>query len=353
MKLDAALREAALSSPLALVTLASASGSTPRSAGTRMAVRPDGSIVGTVGGGLPEARAITEALDCLSSGGNSSIKVEMNGAEATGVDLICGGVAELWIEVLVGPSPARACYEAAARAIDRGESVLLVSSKSGGCLAALDRVGASLGPSAGPEPRGLDELAIRLARESGQTLINPSDGLLYSRLEGPDRLLILGGGHVGLALAKIASSLSFRTTVADPRPEYSDPARFPEGVECRNESYAEAIERFRSGNSAYVVIVSPGHIGDLECARAVVAKDYRYAGMIGSRRKSRMLIEELVAEGCPREKAEGLRAPIGADIGAETPEEIAVSIAAELVASRRGSDALGRFDEERRKRRTS
>jgi len=331
MTIDDALREAASASgAIALITVAGASGSTPRSAGSRMALLPDGSTVGSVGGGLPEARALEEARACLAAGRNGSLAVEMTGSEAKGADLICGGVAELWIEVVRLGSMARACYAAAVAAVDRGERAVLACSEREGCVAVLDGRGRTI--AGGTEGR---------------------EGLHYWPIEGPDRLLILGGGHVGLALARVAAALSFRTTVADPRPEYSEAARFPRSVECLTAEFATAIGAFPFGPSTYVVIVSPGHLGDLECARAVLAREYRYAGLIGSRRKCRMLIEALVAEGLERERVESLRAPIGLDIGAETPEEIAVAIAAELVAVRRNSASLSWIDEDRKRRRAT
>jgi xanthine dehydrogenase accessory factor len=346
MTIDDALRSLAAESG-ALVTVASVSGSTPRGAGSRMLVRRDGTSVGTVGGGLPEARAREAALACMAGDPRAVLRVDMRGSDAAGIELICGVVAEMWIEAL--PDGPRSPYALVAAAVDRGESLVIASSAREGCVAVLGAGGVALAGRA----EGLDEGAVSRARESGIPLVSELDGLLYAPVEPQDRLLILGGGHVGLALARAATALSFTVRVADPRAEFSDPARFPEGVECRRASFAEAIADFPFGPTAYVVIVSPGHLGDLECARAVLGKTYRYAGLIGSRRKCRMLIEELVSEGFPREKAEALRAPIGLDIGAETPEEIAVAIAAELIAVRKNSSSLAWIDEDRKRRRAT
>jgi xanthine dehydrogenase accessory factor len=180
-----------------------------------------------------------------------------------------------------------------------------------------------------------------------------ADGLLYSPVEPMERLLILGGGHVSLALARVAVGLSFRVSVVDPRPEFSNPARFPPEVECSTSGYAEAIELFPFGALTYAVVVSPGHLGDIECARAILRKEYRYAGLIGSRRKSRMLMDELIAEGFHGPKVESLSMPIGLALGAETPEEIAIAIAAELIAVRHSAPSLGWIDAERKRLRES
>jgi xanthine dehydrogenase accessory factor len=344
MTIDAALREiAGASEALALVTVAKVSGSVPRGAGSRMALRRDGSIVGTVGGGLPEARAKERALACLAEGRGSTLLVEMKGEVAAGPELICGGEAEIWIELVSDPAP----WAAAVAAVDRGETVVIASSPAKGLVAVMDGGGRAIAGSA----EGLDAAALADARRSGLPQLGNADGLLYSPIEPPERLLILGGGHVGLALARAAVALSFQVRVADPRPEFSAPSRFPLEVECVTAPFVEAIEAFPFGPSASVVIVSPGHLGDLECARAILRRDYRYAGLIGSRRKCRMLMAQLKAEGYPGDKVESLRAPIGLDIGAETPEEIAVAIAAELIAVRRSSASLGWIDEDRRRRR--
>jgi xanthine dehydrogenase accessory factor len=351
MILDAALREAGSGEgPIALVTLAKVSGSTPREAGSRMAVHPDGEIVGTVGGGKPEAQAREAALALLAAkagGGEapsvSKLHVEMTGADAKGVDLICGGIADIWIEVLED----RRLYSSALELIDRGERLVLVSSSEAGSIALVE--GGAI--EAGRFPPRLDGGALAKALSAGLCVLGESDGLLYSSIEPPEKLLILGGGHVGRAVAEVAMRLSFAVSVADPRPEYSDPARFPAGVDCRKADFVETIERFPQGEASYVVVVSPGHLGDLDCARVLIRGKYRYVGIIGSKRKSRMIIETLVGEGAPRDRAEALRMPIGLDIGALTPEEIAVAVAAELIAVRHDSPALAWIDADRERRR--
>jgi len=345
--------------PVALVTVVAVKGSAPRHPGSRMAVRPDGSIVGTVGGGAGEAKARAVALEVLKGREPSVLEVEMTGAEAIGVDLICGGVSTMWIWPVTDPST----YAVAVAAVDRGESVVLVESPERGCLAALGADGTFLAGSPADldaaSPRGgypgareaMDELlAEARARQEGAL---SEYGLLFTAYEPAERLLILGGGHVGRSLARLAAGLSFDVTVADPRPEYSDPGRFPNGVATATMPFEEAIAAFPFDGRTYVVVVSPGHLGDLECARAILSRDYRYAGLIGSKRKVRMLFDQLVAEGFPKGKVEALRAPIGLPIGAETPEEIALSIAAELVAVRRADPSLEWYDGDRRRRRSS
>jgi xanthine dehydrogenase accessory factor len=182
-------------------------------------------------------------------------------------------------------------------------------------------------------------------------VVSSIDGFLYDPVEPLDRLLILGGGHVGQALARFAAELEFQVCIGDSRPEFVDPARFPSGTELRLGKFSEIVDGFRFGASTYAVVVSPSHASDLECARAILKREYRYAGFIGSKRKTRMILEQAIADGFPPEKVLALRAPIGADIGAETPAEIAVAILAEMIAVRRNSPAIVAMDAERAKRR--
>jgi len=142
-------------------------------------------------------------------------------------------------------------------------------------------------------------------------------------------------------LASAACPLGFAVTVADDRPEFLVPERYPAGVATLCGSYAEIVDRFPFDASTYVVIVTRGHRADLESLRAVLVKTWRYAGLIGSKRKVRLLTEQVLADGYDRVRVESVHTPIGLDIGAETPEELAVSIAGELVAVRRGATSPG------------
>ena len=156
----------------------------------------------------------------------------------------------------------------------------------------------------------------------------------------PDRLLIFGAGHVGAALAALAPALGFATIVLDDREEFLEPARFPESVELRRMGPGFSGELPPVDASTYVAIVTRCHRTDLEALRRVLESSAGYIGLIGSRRKVRLILECLRAEGFPESRLSGLRAPIGIPIGACTPEEIAVSIAGEMIQLRRGSVAL-------------
>jgi xanthine dehydrogenase accessory factor len=150
------------------------------------------------------------------------------------------------------------------------------------------------------------------------------------------RLLVLGGGHIAQPLVAIASLLQYEITVIDDRPSFANRQRFPgaHSVVCDDFSLALSRQRFDAGIS--VVIVSRGHQHDLECLKQVLPWKPGYVGMIGSRRRIRLVREHLIAAGFSREQVDRVFMPIGLDLGAETPAEIAISIAAQLIEARCG-----------------
>ncbi len=153
------------------------------------------------------------------------------------------------------------------------------------------------------------------------------------------RLFIIGAGHVGWHLGRVAADAGFRVHVVDDREKFANAERFPSAHEIVVEPIAEWLHRAEIPASAYVVIVTRGHQHDLDAMRALAARDLRYLGLIGSRAKVARIFDALLAEGMPPECLDRVHAPIGLDIGAVTPAEIAISILAELIAVRRGVDA--------------
>jgi xanthine dehydrogenase accessory factor len=151
----------------------------------------------------------------------------------------------------------------------------------------------------------------------------------------PALLYIFGAGHVSVSLYKTARSSGFDVTVVDDREAYANRARFPEAQEILAEDFDQAMARLTPNESAYIVIVTRGHRDDMRILRWAVQTRAKYVGMIGSKRKTIAIFRELTHEGLAPELFERVHAPIGLDIGAVTPEEIAVAITAELIAVRR------------------
>lgn len=151
-------------------------------------------------------------------------------------------------------------------------------------------------------------------------------------------LYIFGAGHVSVSLYKIAKDVGFSVTVVDDRTTYANRERFPEAQDVIAEDFDHALARLAPTESAYIVIVTRGHRDDMRVLRWAVQTKARYVGMIGSKRKTIGIFRELQKEGLPASLFERVYAPVGLDIGASTPEEIAVSITAELIAVRRNAE---------------
>src|ERR1700730_11182212 len=151
----------------------------------------------------------------------------------------------------------------------------------------------------------------------------------------PASLYIFGAGHVSVSLSKVAKSAGFDVTVVDDRASYANRERFPDATEVIAEDFERALARLMPNESSYLVIVTRGHRDDMRVLRWAVQTSARYVGMIGSKRKTITIFRELTEEGIPAQLFERVHAPVGLDIGAITPEEIAVAITAELIAVRR------------------
>jgi xanthine dehydrogenase accessory factor len=151
----------------------------------------------------------------------------------------------------------------------------------------------------------------------------------------PALLYVFGAGHVSVNLYKVARSAGFDVTVVDDRAAYANRERFPDAKAIIAEDFDQAMSRLTPGDSAYLVIVTRGHRDDMRVLRWAVQTPARYIGMIGSKRKTIAIFKELTKEGLSPELFERVHAPVGLDIGAITPEEIAVAITAELIAARR------------------
>lgn len=198
---------------------------------------------------------------------------------------------------------------------------------------------------------GSDALARQLARgEHPGGKVSTDDGDLYLELHEPTpELVVVGGGHIARPLTSVGVLLGFRVTVADDRPEFVTPERFPDAHRLVVVDFSDPFASIPLGALTHLVLVTRGHKYDFECLRQVVRSPAspRYVGMIGSRRRVRATFEQLLAEGIPRERLAEIRAPVGMDLGAETPEEIAISVAAQLVQEWRGGSGLPLHSRER------
>jgi xanthine dehydrogenase accessory factor len=155
---------------------------------------------------------------------------------------------------------------------------------------------------------------------------------------GTPTLCLFGAGHVAQPLARMAKAAGFRVEVADDRVKFANPARFPEADAIVVDSFPEAAARMTLGRNSYAVVVTRGHKGDSEALQAVLGRGLRFVGLLGSRPKMVHIFADLEERGVPAEELAQVHSPLGIEIGAQSPEEIAVSILAEMIAVRRGVD---------------
>ncbi|MDO4544804.1 MAG: XdhC/CoxI family protein [Bacillota bacterium] len=150
---------------------------------------------------------------------------------------------------------------------------------------------------------------------------------------------IFGGGHVAYALEPVLRHVDFKTVVIDDREEYANPERYPHAERTLvPENFDHAFDGIETDEDSYIIIVTRGHRGDLQVLREALKRPFAYLGMIGSRRKNKLLYDKLVEEGVDEKEFERIHSPIGLDIGSETPEEIAISIVAEIIKVRAEMD---------------
>jgi xanthine dehydrogenase accessory factor len=324
--------------PFCSALILSAEGSTPREAGVRAIVEESGRIHGTVGGGIAEAQAQEAAVAACRSGQATIVEVLLEGASAGDHEPVCGGR----MRILLDPTAAkdRAAYAQAAQALASRERGVLITAvyadaKTHTAVRWVPEADVPALPHAEVCRRCLTDGEARLAAGWGPGATEEVEVLVEPVVPNP-LLLIAGGGHLGQALARQAVLIGFDVTVIDDRPEFADPALFPEGVTTRCGDIAPELDSLAGADDTYIVIVTRGHQHDAEALKACIHKPAAYVGMIGSRRKVALIRESFIQAGiATEEEFDAVCTPIGLDIGAETVPEIATSIAAQLIAVRR------------------
>ncbi len=332
----------------AVCTVVRTIGSTPQVVGAKLLVDDLGRLTGTLGGGCVEGDAFVEAKRVIATGEPSLREYELTEDIAYDTGLVCGGT--MWI------------------AVERGEDALRLGGR--------DLLGDLLAASSGGRPVAL---ATRLRKEGREyapdgRLLVESDGSAHGDLSADDRvreaalaclregtartvpldlehellvepvlakprLVVAGGGHVGLAIAKLAALLEYEVTVVDDREDFASRERFGPGIDVVRADMVEALGSLPMGWNTFVVVATRGHKLDTHCLRAAVRRDVRYVGLLGSRRKTVLIAKMLRDEGVPEERIRAVHAPVGLDLGGRTPAEIALSVLAETSMERFGGSA--------------
>jgi xanthine dehydrogenase accessory factor len=339
--------------PLALATIVAAEGATPQNPGASALFSERGLLLGTLGGGALEADAERKALPCLKEGGCILYRFDLQGEDVEEEEPVCGGSA--W--VLIDGSPAKhlAAWRSLGETLRARRGGLLVtqvipragetvdvkriwlderSAPEGWEKASLGRLAPDLdGASRKKEPAFVKDKLIAKGRRPSFFI-----EVLFPR----PRLLIVGAGHIGRALAHYSSRLDFEVTVIDDRAEYATRERFPEADSLVVGEIDRTTRAFPVSSDTYIVIVTRGHSHDTEALRAFIRSPAAYIGMIGSRHKVALMRERFISAGwATSQEWDRVHTPMGLKIGSKTVEEIAVSIAAELVLVRNQTRELG------------
>ncbi|NDV25937.1 XdhC family aldehyde oxidoreductase maturation factor [Desulfovibrio sp. JC010] len=327
---------------LILTSIVKSSGSTPRSSGSKMVVMRDGSIDGTIGGGLVEALVQKEAAKIFTETANSVYfrEFDLSNELAANADMICGGHVEVMLEHLPANEETIAVFSAINKALRQGKHAVLFTASENGLIkerqavrpcCQLPKLQFAEEKTATDQLEAAIKSGTPVMKEQGDTLLTTE-----AFIPQPD-LFIFGAGHVSRPTAELAHSVNFRTVVLDDRTDFANEERFPQAAEIHVlDDFKDCFAGLEVNGNSYIIIVTRGHLHDKTVLGQALETPARYVGMIGSSKKRNAIYDALREEGTAQEQIDRCHCPIGLSIGAQTPEEIAVSIVGELIQKRAG-----------------
>lgn len=317
-------------------------GSAPRALGAGCLVGADGTLAGTIGGGVVEYEVIRRAGTVLAAGEAALAHFELSGEDISRAGMVCGGVLDVYLEpIFPENAAATAVFAAAAELIRSGRQGVLVSRVGAGLKAMApdnrllqDEQGGIVGalPAAAPPLPA----AVRQTRPGLTAPLEGQPVFFFDPVVPDPQLLLFGAGHISVFVAAMAKTVGFRVAVIDNRPEWADRRRFPQADAVHVNAFETAFDTLDVSPAAYIVIATRGHAFDKIVLERALKTPAAYIGMLGSGPKRDKIFAALKAEGVTEEDLDRVYAPIGLPIGAETPEEIAVSIVGELIRVRAG-----------------
>lgn len=343
--------------PFALATVINVRGSTPREVGAKMIIREDGQV-GTIGGGCGEAEVFRKARLLLDEGAGARLaEVDLTGDFDQQEIGTCGGIMDVFIDLWAPVDLPLARKLADSAEHNRPAALLTVidpgarSEVPAGAKTVVDPNGTEIGAQLhGLEGGALRQITDRTAdavaallEVDGEGTLKPvthieANGLprlFVDPITGAQRLIIVGAGHIAQPLCELGAMLGFHVTVIDDRASFANRERFPRADVILAKPFTAAIESLRLDRHCYLISVTRGHAFDEEVVRAALKQPGCFIGMIGSRRRSRAMLARFAEDGIDPALIDEIHAPLGLDIGAETPEEIAISIVAEIIRERR------------------
>jgi xanthine dehydrogenase accessory factor len=338
-----------------LATILDVKGSSPRHVGTRFLIRQDGTIVGTIGGGLFEAQVQEFAAGALSAGTSHHALFSFTGEGAESTEMICGGKVEVLVEFVDAGNQAK--EEIFKRLLgigqNRGSGYLLTSIAIPVGGQGVGGIEYLLMDGEGKHFGGFPQADSVLQMLPQHRLLKPAQLLeppgseitvFLELLKAHGTVFIFGAGHVGACVAHLAAYVRFDVVVLDDREEFASPAKLPDAQQVVVvDSFHRAFSNLAVDEDSYLVIVTRGHAHDKTVLAQALRTNAGYIGMIGSRRKTKLILEALLKEGFTRDDLQRVHSPIGLPIGGETPEEIGVSIIAEMIQIRHRKESLQRL----------
>ena len=343
--LEQLTRVSASGRPAALATLVAAAGTTPKTAGATMWVSEDGSVLGSVTiGGCVDARVIERAERVVQSGTPELLRMSLGDEDAWELGLTCGGEVEVLVQRVdpAGGDSSAVAYAAARAAYEAGRAAIVVAHlDERRDRLAIDESGARAGSlgDAHLDARAAEIATRRLAtgQLSGVERLTHDErdvALFFERLAPAETVVIVGASQVAMSLAVFVRELGMRVVIVDGRDRMATRERFPSVEEIHVGMPSEIIEALHMTQRIYVVLLAHDYKYELPVLRAVLRSDAGYIGMLGSRRRGTTIRAMLAEEGLTASELSRLHSPIGLGIGAKSAAEIALAIAAEIVAVR-------------------
>lgn len=315
-------------------------GSTPRDIGSMCIFTEDDELIGTIGGGLLEYKARKKAMTLLESGESYIYEFKLSNDDLAKNGMICGGDVDLFLEPLFPENRNTVnFFRTLNSSLAQSEPMTLVTRIENGSCAGSDKARMLIS--------GTDVLFGRIDDFNTEwidqtdsfpfTLIEPENqgpAFFIEKLVQQPRVYLFGAGHVSVFVAKLAAFTGFDVTVIDDRKDFANPLRFPDADEIQVLDFKEAFSKLDIRENAYILIITRGHLHDKIVLEMALETPAAYIGMIGSVKKRNTIYRDLMSNGVTKERLDAVYSPIGIDINAETPEEIAVSIVAELIQKR-------------------
>jgi xanthine dehydrogenase accessory factor len=325
---------------VALATVISVQGSAPRREGARMAVSGDGDVVGSVSGGCVENDVITHALEVLKSGQPRLARYDISDDMAWDVGLACGGSIEVWIEPLASSQLQTELEIALRRGSLLAQATLIEGTGRPGDKLLVWPTGKTFGSlgDAALERQAANDARAMMERPRAELrqYAAPAARVFIEVLPPPPHLVIFGGVHIAIPLTDMAKTLGYRVTIADPRRAFANHERFSHADQIITEWPQKVVQQLEIGPTTYCVILTHDPKIDEPALKSLLGQGAAYVGAIGSRKTHAERFARMAQHGVSAEQLAEVYAPVGLNLGAQTPEEIALAIMAEIVAVRRG-----------------